>query len=144
MKSKNNNDSLTPIIHAGNFIGEPLSIANVFNGFFSTVAQKMQSKIKLSEKSFSDFLPHNIHESIILSQITEDEISKIISSLNSSKSTGPNSIPTKISKLLQVQTSNFMLLIFLTYHLLLVFFLILENLPKLYEFIKKILETGCV
>ena len=66
----------------------------------------MQSKVEFSRKSFSDFLPPNIHESIILSQITEDEISKIISSLNSSKSTGPNSISTKILKLLQVQISK--------------------------------------
>ena len=106
MKNKSNNDSPTLIIHEGNFIADPLSIANVFNDFFSTVAQKVQSKIKFSRKSFSDFLPPNIHESIILSQITEDEISKIISSLNSSKSTGPNSIPTKILKLLQVQVSK--------------------------------------
>ena len=66
----------------------------------------MQSKIKLSRKSFSDFLPFNIHESILLSQITEDEISKIISSFNSSKFAGPNSIPTKILKILQVQISK--------------------------------------
>ena len=99
MKTKSNNDSSTSIIHEGNFIADPLSIANVFNDFFSTVAQKVQSKIKFSRKSFSDFLPPNIHESIILSQITEDEISKIISSLNSSKSTGPNSIPTKSNDL---------------------------------------------
>ena len=94
------------IIQEGHFIADPLSIANIFSDFFSAVAQKVQSKIKFSRKSFSDFLPPNIHESIILSQITEDEISKIISSLNSSKSTGPNSIPTKILKLLQVQISK--------------------------------------
>ena len=121
MKTKSNNDSSTLIIHEGNFIADPISIANVFNDFFSTVAQKVQSKIKFSNKSFSHFLPPNIqYESIILSQIIEDEISKIISSLNSSKSTGPNSIPTNFFK------SKFqsILLIFLTYHLLLVFFLI--------------------
>ena len=106
MKNKSNNDSRTSIIHEGNFIADPLSIANIFNDFFSTVAQKVQSKIKFSSKSFSDFLPPNIHESIILSQITEDEISKIISSLKSSKSTGPNSIPIKILKLLQTQISK--------------------------------------
>ena len=91
------------IIHEGNFVADLLSIANVFNNFFSTIAQKVQSKIKFSKKSFYDFLPPNIHESIILCQITEDEISKIISSLSSSKSTGPNSIPTKILKLFQVK-----------------------------------------
>ena len=117
MKSKSNNYSPTSMIYEGNFIVDPLSIANAFNDFFSTVAHKVQSKIKFSSKL--DFLPFNIHESIILGQITEDEISKIISSLNSSKSTGPNSIPTKILKLFQS-----ILLIFLTHHLLQVFFLI--------------------
>ena len=44
MKNKSNNDSPTLIIHGGNFIANPLSIANVFNDFFSTVGQKVQSK----------------------------------------------------------------------------------------------------
>ena len=55
MKNISNNDSPTSIIHEGNFIADRLSIANAFNDFFSTVAQKMQSKIKFSSKSFSDF-----------------------------------------------------------------------------------------
>ena len=63
MKSKSNNDEPTSIIHEGNFIADPLSIANVFNDFFSTVTQKLQSKITFSSKSFSDILPPNICES---------------------------------------------------------------------------------
>ena len=50
--------------------------------------------------------------SIILSQITEDELSKIISFFNRSKPTSPNSIPTKILKLLQVQISKHLTYIF--------------------------------
>ena len=38
MKNKSNNNSPTLIIHKRNFIADPLSIATVFNGFFSTVA----------------------------------------------------------------------------------------------------------
>ena len=45
---------------------------------------------------------YSICMTLPLSQITEAEISKIISSLNSTKSTGPNNIPMKILKLLQV------------------------------------------
>ena len=112
MKNKSNNNSPTLIIHKRNFIADPLSIATVFNGFFSTVAQKVQSKIKFSSKSVSDFLSPNIHESIILSQITGDEISEIISSLNSSKPTGPNRIPIKILKGLQDQISKHLVDIF--------------------------------
>ena len=97
MKNQNHKDSPTSIIHEGNFIADPLSIANFFNDFFSTVAQKLPSKIKFSSKSFSDFLPPNIHESIILSQI---------------KSTDLNSIPIKILKLLQVQISKHLTNIF--------------------------------
>ena len=96
MKSKSNNDSPTSIIHEGNFITDTLPIANVFYGFFSTVAQNVQSKIKFSV-FWSDFLLSNVHESIIISQITEDEICKIISSLNSIKSTGPKSVPTSFN-----------------------------------------------
>ena len=106
MNGKSNNDSPTSIIHEGNFITDPISIVNVLNYISSAVAHKVQSKIKFSNKFFSDFLPPNIHEYIILSQITEDEISKIISSLNSSKSTAPNSIPIKILKPFQVQISK--------------------------------------
>ena len=63
MKSKSNNDLPTLIIYDGNFIADPLSTANAFNDFFSTVAEKVQSKIKFFSKSFSD-LPPNIHKSI--------------------------------------------------------------------------------
>ena len=100
MKSKGNNDSPTSIIHEGNFITDTLPIANVFYEFFSTVAQNVQSKIKFSGFFFfffSDFLLSNVHESIIISQITEDEICKIISSLNSIKSTGPKSVSTSFN-----------------------------------------------
>ena len=58
------------------FIANPIYIANVFNDFFSTVAYKVQSKIKFSSKSFPYFLPPNIHESIILKQITEMKFRK--------------------------------------------------------------------
>ena len=61
MKNKSNNKSPTSIIYEGNFIADPLSIGNVFNDLFSTVAQKVRFKIKFSSKSFSDNLSPNIH-----------------------------------------------------------------------------------
>lgn len=75
--------------------------------------------IKFSSKSFSDALPPNTHAIIILSQITEDEISKICFLLQEQYSNGPNSIPTTILKLLPVQISKQFTI--LTYTLLLVF-----------------------
>ena len=103
----------------------------------------MECKIKFSGKSFSDLLPPNIHEYIILSQITEDEISKIISSLNSSKSAGPNSIPMKILRLLQVQISKD-LTDSLIYHLLSGIFPHFLKSAKVIPIHKKTLKTDCV
>ena len=79
--------------------------ANVFSDFFSTVVHQMQSKVKFSSKSFSDFLPPDI---IMWQEI----ISKITSSLNSSKSVGLNSILTEILKPLHVQISKYLTDIF--------------------------------
>ena len=47
MKNKSNNDSPTSIIYEGNFIGDLLSVANVFNDFFSTAAHKTASQNKV-------------------------------------------------------------------------------------------------
>ena len=47
-----------------------------------------------------------INDSFIITSTNKEEIYKIISTLNSNKSCGPNSIPTKILHLLQDQISN--------------------------------------
>ena len=52
-----------------------------------------------------------VHWKVAFQSLTEDEISKAISPLNSIKSTGPNSIPNKILKFLQVQISKHLTLI---------------------------------
>ena len=60
MKSKSNNDSSTSMIHEGNFIADPLSIANVFSDFFSTVAESdfLQTNVTLLRMKFPKlFLP---------------------------------------------------------------------------------------
>ena len=47
-----------------------------------------------------------INDSFIITSTNKEEIYKMISSLNSNKSCGPSSIPTKIVHLLQDQISN--------------------------------------
>ena len=50
-------------------------------------------------------MPSEINDSLIITYTDKEEIYKIISSLNTSKSCAPNSIPTKVSHL-QEQISN--------------------------------------
>ena len=62
--------------------------------------------ISPSYKQFSDFLKSRTQNSSPLSSTNESEIQNIISSLDSYKSVGPNSIPTKILKLLKNDISS--------------------------------------
>ena len=87
--------------HKGATVTDPLYIANIFNDYFSSIAEKTKANIKFSNKSFQDFLHHPNPEWLFITPTDAHEVSLIISSLNSDKSTGPNSPPTKILKLLK-------------------------------------------
>ena len=62
---------------------------------------KLQKEnIKYSRKHFSDCLSMESDSTIFLQSTDKEEIANIISSLNSSKASGPNSIPYRILFLL--------------------------------------------
>ena len=87
-----------------------MAISNIFNNYFSSTARKTKlNGISFSCKHFSHF--HNVKIDLILlflyiSPTDKTEIENIISSLDSNKSVGPNSIPTKILKLLENDISS--------------------------------------
>ena len=58
----------------------------------------MQSKILPTERYYTDYLLNPNKETFFITPTTDEEISEIISDLNIRKSTGPNSIPTKVMK----------------------------------------------
>ena len=78
---------------------EPIEIANIFNNFFTSIAAETKESIKYSHKHFSNFLKNGSDDSFFVSPTDKYEIINIIFSLDSNKSTGPNSTPTKILKL---------------------------------------------
>ena len=85
---------------------ELIEIANIFNNSFTSIAAKTKESIKYSHKHCSNFLKNRSDESFFLSPTGKYEIINIISSLDSNKSTRPNSIPTKILKLLKIDIST--------------------------------------
>ena len=87
-------------IHEGKSYNTDPNIANVFNDFYSTIAEKTKSKIIQTEKNFTDFLPRANPNSIFLDPTDPIEIFNSITRLNSSKSVGPESIPASLLKLL--------------------------------------------
>ena len=102
MKSKNS-DIPSSSLNNGKYITKSTTIANIFNGFFHSVVPAIQSKIKFSCKKFSEYLSSKYYDSFTITP--KAKIDAIISSLNSNKSTGLNSIPLKILKLTQNEIS---------------------------------------
>ena len=82
-------------------VANPKKIGNIFNVYFSIIAEKTKAKIKFSNKLNDEFLQHAKENSLLLKPASSNEIIYLISSLNESKSVGPNSPRTKILKLLK-------------------------------------------
>ena len=90
----------------GTTISNPMEISYIFNSYFSLIATKTKLNISFSHKHFSDFLKNRSNISFFVSPTDKIEIEDVISSLDSNKSVGPNSIPNKILKLLKDNISS--------------------------------------
>ena len=90
----------------GDTITNPYDIANTFNNYFASIAETTKKSIKYTHKHFSDYLSNESDSTIFLQPTDKEEIANIISSLNSSKASGPNSIPYRILFLLKNDISK--------------------------------------
>ena len=90
----------------GDTITNPYDIANSFNNYFASIAETTKRSIKYSHKHFSDYLSNESSSTIFLHPTDKEEIANIISSLNSNKASGPNSLPYRILFLLKNEISK--------------------------------------
>ena len=84
----------------GDTITNPYDIANTFNNYFASIAETTKRSIKYIKNS------NESSSAIFLQPTDKEEIANIISSLNSNKASGPNSIPYRILFLLKNEVSN--------------------------------------
>ena len=94
-----------------NIISDSREISTIFNNYFSTIGPSIESKIPSVPGSFRDYFEKkdetgkqfiNPLDSIFfLSTTVPEEIEKLIDNLNDKKSTGPNSVPVFILKILK-------------------------------------------
>ena len=73
MKQKNN-DRPSLITKDEKYINDPVSIANNFNDFFTSVAEIVHSKIRFSDKPFRNFFSSKINDSFIITSTYKEEI----------------------------------------------------------------------
>ena len=90
---------MSTIIVDGNTITAPTEMAENFNNFFTSIGKNLQKKIHATKKTFTDYLKTLNLENFTIDLTSADEISDLICSFDSNKSTGPCSIPTKILKI---------------------------------------------
>ena len=81
-----------------NFITDQKSMAEKFNEFYVNIGNMVEEKIPKTNSKFSDFLKNSVPNSIFLTPLDYNEISDMFSKINTSKSCGPNSIPSKLLK----------------------------------------------
>ena len=84
--SLNINDSLS---------SKPEEVSESFNDFFSTIADKIRSKIPFTRHHFSEWLKNenrNLNQ-FFANPTSPQEVSKVLESLSENKATGPHSIP---------------------------------------------------
>ena len=83
------------------FETDPTKIAEGFNGYFSSIAEKLQQNIYPNGNIFTRYLKTPLTYNFFFSSVTANEIVLIIHALENSKATGPHSIPTEILKLIK-------------------------------------------
>ena len=93
-------------LDSGDTIANPYDIANTFNNYFASIAETTKKSINYSHKHFSDYLSNKSSSTIFLQPTDKEEIANIISSLNSNKASGPNSIPYRVLFLLKNEISK--------------------------------------
>ena len=108
---KTTNDSPKIISLGEHTVTRPQAIANTFNSFFCSVAA-VQSEVPFSYNTFFEYLAPPNQDSFFISPCAKEEIIEIISNFKPKKSAGPNSIPTKILRLLKDDVSATLSIIF--------------------------------
>ena len=80
-------------------IVDPYEIANKFNSHYTSIADKILNKQKYAgNKQFHSYLQNPNSKTFMIKPTTPAEIEDIIIQINTSKSTGPNSIPNFLIK----------------------------------------------
>ena len=91
----------TSMLINGDLKCNPKDIAEGFNAYFSSIAEKLLPKDTPGTKHFSEYLSQPVKKKFILESVDTVEMICVIDSLDISKGTGPFSIPGAVLKALK-------------------------------------------
>ena len=87
-------------------VTEPKQVAETFNEYFTTIAEKLQNKIKHAPRNFSSFLQNLNPHSFFIMPANVTQILNTINDLHSNKALGPYSTPTDIFHLIKLNVAE--------------------------------------
>ena len=100
--SKNTSDFPKCLYSNSSTFTNQLENSNIFNNYFASFAEKTKVSINyILTQTFFDFLKDKNQNSFFLSPTSKYEVQNITSSLSSNKTVGPNSISSRMLKLLK-------------------------------------------
>ena len=82
-------------------ITDHTNIAEGFNNYFSSIAEKLQQNLTFGNNNFSKYLNEPLNNNFLFKSVDSNEIILIIASFENSKASGPLSIPNEILKLIK-------------------------------------------
>ena len=100
MKPNNVNTIAHLVDMSGSQIKDPVEMANKFNHFFTSFANNTTKNIPRNPRSALSYLANPNPNSFFMCACTTNKVSDVIKSLKNGKSSGPNSIPIKLLKIL--------------------------------------------
>ena len=77
------------------------SISTAFNNYFTSIGSNLANAIPVINTPIQAYMSNPLCNSFALFQVTISEVVEEINNLNSSKSVGPSSIPTKLLKIVK-------------------------------------------
>ena len=81
-------------------------IAESFNKYFTEIAEKIKKNLPSTKRSYREYLDESCRNSFFFTPTTPDEVKNIIMSLDTSKATGPYSIPCQVLNALPTEIST--------------------------------------
>ena len=100
INNKSNNQPSSLLV-GNKLINEPKEIADNFNIYFSSIAEKLQGRIHHTGQDFSKYLTNSNMNNFFIRATSKQEIITTINNLDCNKAVGPHSIPNNILHLIK-------------------------------------------
>ena len=104
--SQKNKTESTSLMIEEKLLTDPKEVANEYNNYFSTIANKLREGIHSHNPNFRSYLLNSNEKNFFIFPTNKEEVEDLIDEIDCSKSIGPHSLPTNIFKYIKLIISE--------------------------------------